>query len=227
MADFDVQQEHPTSAPSEPSTLDPKPLRTLSSNYLSARAVAMRFISKLRRREHARLLPFRWKEDPTLKLNDIVWREDMDEYILSLMRHDIVRKLTYLSSQPAGYIARCDGWDHIDKHRQVAATLWLGEAVPAFKFHRDEEEPVASVDAAGSKEWDTGPPAYAMVHYRDRYIPTYNLPSLMGRKQLGRWMSGCPQLRGSMAVVKQKHNTVGLQLALWKLMGYLAPYDGN
>lgn len=201
---------------------NPSLKRTLSSAHFTARYDALRFISNLRRRHLRALIPFVWKEDPSLDLDDLVWREDMAEYVLALLRNNVVHRLTSLGARPVGYISPCLGWDHIDKHHQVAAVLWLGGPLPMNKHIRagggstDEEE--------DKEKRDMGPPAYAMVYYRNRYIPAYNLPDLLGRRLLSRLETGCEHFKGSMAVLKQKHLTTEAQLGLWRLMGYLAPY---
>ena len=212
----------------------------LSSTHLPAHADALRFISKLKRRQFRHLIPWRWKEDLTLNLDELVFREDMADYVLSLLRNNVVRRLAYLGARTAGYISRCDGWDYIDKHHQVAAVLWLGEPRTGAKAvgkeldekvggPRSSALPATEVlgevtadDSAALRE--EGPPPYAMVHYKGRYVPAYNLPSLLRQKDLGRLETECEHMRGSMAILKHKHATVEVQMALWKLMGYLAPY---
>ncbi len=146
--------------------------------------------------------------------------------MLSLLRNNIVQSLRYLGSRTAGYIQRCDGWDYVGKHHQVSAVLWLGATTPNHKVVPQTPAQDTSADPfEPAEKRASGPPTYAMVQYRGRYIPSYNLPFLLGRKHLGFLKNDCVSLRGILAVVKQKHATVEVQLALWKLMGYLAPYE--
>ena len=215
---------HPSTA--QPRAEGPKHLRTLSGSYLPARAPALRYISGMRHKHYLRvIIPYRWKGDLALNANHIVWREDMEQYVLSLMRTEIISSLSYLSSLPAGYIVRCNDWASIDQHRQVAAVLWLGDVTP----QKDSSN-------AGPGEADTDwqshtsmkekePPPYAMVFYRGQHIPVYNLRSLLSPSCLSTLAQNCVPLRGTLTLIKRKHNTVDLQLALWKLMGYLAPDD--
>jgi len=148
----------------------------------------------------------------------------MDEYVLSLLRNNVAQSLQYLGSRPAGYVQCCDAWDYVGKHHQVSAVLWLGDCTPNYKFtpHNPTQDTNTDPFEPTTKR-DSGPPTYAMVQYRGRYIPTYNLPFLLGSKHLGSLKDDCVSMRGRLAVVKQKHATVEVQLALWKLMGYLAP----
>ncbi len=159
-------------------------------------------------------------------MDNFVWREDMDEYVLSLLRNNVTQSLRYLGSRTAGYIQRCDGWDYVGKHHQVSAVLWLGDTTPNFKVVPQNPAQDTNADPfEPTAKRDSGPPTYAMVQYRGRYIPSYNLPFVLAGKHLGSLKDDCVSMRGSLAVVKQKHATVEVQLALWKLMGYLAPYE--
>ncbi|KAL8829689.1 MAG: hypothetical protein Q9191_001870 [Dirinaria sp. TL-2023a] len=216
----------------QPAVSGPKSVRTLSGSYLPARATALRYVSKLKRKYYIRIIPNLWKEGTTIKTDNIVWREDMESYVLALMRTEVIHHLSYLSSLPSGYIVRCDDWDRIDQHHQVGAILWLGDLEPprrkedsllgaggsADTADDDERQPRAS-------EKDQGPPPYAMVYYRRHHIPVYNAPVLLGNDRLHSLCKDTVALRGNLAIIKRKHNTVDLQMALWKLMGYLAPDD--
>ena len=101
----------------------------------------------------------------------------------------------------------------------------MGEPLPKNR-HFGPNPPGEDRNEDSSTQRDEGPPAYAMVYYRDRYVPAYNLPFLLGRRLLSRLETDCEPLKGSMAVLKQKHLTTEVQLGLWKLMGFLAP-DGD
>ena len=213
------------SCTSQTNTSESKSLRTLSATYLPARAPALRYISKLKRKHYLRLLiPRRWKEGDAVNTDEIVWRKDMDLYVLSLMRTDVIKRLSYLSSRPSGYIVRCDDWGRINQHHQVGAILWIGDLMPRKDFSGADSHEVDDQEPRTSEQ-DKGPPPYAMVFYRQHHIPVYNLPFLLGNPRLHTLCKGSVSFKGTLALIKQKHNTVDLQLALWKLMGYLAPDD--
>ena len=160
-------------------------------------------------------MPHRWKEDTSLKIPELVWREDMADFVLEMLRKSVARDLEYLASRPAAYIVACKSYDDISSHGQVAAILWLGS-------DSDESALETSVKDA-SEEGERGPPPYAMHCYKSRYIPYFNLLTLLGRVHLLRLRELCPaHIVGQLVVVKAKRPTVKFQLELWKLVGFLA-----
>lgn len=221
---LDDCQESPDSTTSAPLIRDQKSSRTLSGNYLPARESALRYISTLRRRHYARLFPLRWKEDSALNTGAIVWRQDMDQYVLSLLRQEAKNMLSHFHSRTAGSSARCDDWDHVERHQNIAAVFWLRKS----RLHDAPE--------GGSDQSDTsrdsstpplaqGPPPYAMVKYQGYYIPVYNLPFLLGDSIVQDLTKDITSLQGGLAVLQRGSTTVKAQMALWKLMGYLVPDD--
>lgn len=158
-------------------------------------------------------MPYRWKEDSSIKIPEIVWREDMDTFLLEILRKSVAKKLAYLASRRAAYIAICKGHENISKQNQVGAVLWLGPGGGA-----PAQDPPSNDDVEGS-----GPPPYAMHYYRSHYIPCYNLRTLLGPTHLQALRAGrLSHFGGQYAVIKTKRGTVDVQLELWKLLGYLA-----
>ena len=152
----------------------------------------------------------------------MVWRQDMDTYVLGLLRKDVLAKLKYVASRPAGYLVGCGAYEQIGKHVQVGAALWLGGTAEGSSS-TVLEGPGSGGDAGAASEGSVGPPpAYAMLDYRGRYIPLYNLQTLLGLECLEELKGWNAIFQDKFVVVKQKRNTVKVQLALWKLMGYLA-----
>ena len=66
------------------------------------------------------------------------------------------------------------------------------------------------------------PPHYAMTTYKNTYIPVYNLLTLLSAERLQQLRAECPIFQNEILVIKSKLPTVKLQVALWRLMGYLA-----
>ena len=162
-------------------------------------------------------MPQRWKHDSSVKLSDIVWREDMDVFVLEILRRNVSKKLAYLASRRAAYIAPCKNYDSINNHHQVAVVLWLSKN-PNDLIH-DER---ASGDGMSFDGREMGPPTYAMHYYKTHYIPCYNLAALLGPTQLSALRDSRPdRFNDQFAVLKLKCNTVEVQLGLWKLLGYM------
>lgn len=198
---------------------DQTPRRTLTGTHFVAQKSALRFISRLDKQKYPKVFPYRWKTGVSLNTRDVVWRKDMDTYVLELMRKDLLKHLEYVGSRPAGYVVGCTSNEHVKRHTQVGAALWLGAVDEVTPNASEEEVAERYVDAL---QGNNGPPAYAMLDYRGRYIPAYNLQTLLGEKCLEQLRESNALFRDTMAVVKQKRNTVKVQMALWKLMGYLA-----
>lgn len=171
----------------------------------------------------------------------------MAAYVLSLLRQRVYDGLKELGGRKAGYIARCDSWDTVGKSNQAGAVLWLGEGRRVVKIKPDanggesegeEEDVVLKEMGIENCEWSgvggdkigrqgQGPPVYAMAYYREKYIPAYNLPFLLGSEMVDKLSSKVGNMKGEMAILKSKHCTIGCQMALWRLMGYLAPWEGD
>ena len=165
-------------------------------------------------------MPYRWKQDPNFKVTDIVWREDMDTFVLEILRENVARRLAYLASSTAAYISRCKDHEHISKHHQVGAVLWLGP-----NSEDTVEKGASDKDGAATGDLgELGPPPYAMHHYKNHYIPVYNLLTLLGPTKLRDLRKSKDSHFGEQyAVIKMKRLTVEVQLELWKLLGYLTP----
>ena len=199
-----------------------KRIRTLSSTHFLGSRQVLAHVSGLTPVQYKRLVPYRWRQDPSIKLPEIVWREDMDIFVLEILRRNLSKTLSYLASRSAAYVAPCKNYDSINKHGQVAAVLWLRK--DAETSIRNEP---STGDATSFGVREIAPPPYAMHHHKTRYIPYYNLAALLGPSQLRGLRESRPDHFGDpLAVIKLKRTTVKVQLELWKLLGYVAQ-DGE
>lgn len=193
------------------------PTRTLSSTHFLASHQVLAHVSGLTPSKYKRLMPYRWRQDPSVKLPDIIWREDMDVFVLEILRRNLSKTLSYLASRAAAYIAPCKSYEGINNHAQVAAVLWLNE---------DADTPINDESPNGDAI-ASGPPTYAMHYYKSQYIPCYNLATLLGPTELSALQETRPNhYSDQFAVIKLKRNTVKVQLELWKLLGYIVQ-DGK
>ena len=193
------------------------PVRILSSTHLLASRQVLAHVSDLAPAKYRNMIPHRWKQDPSVKVHDIIWREDMDILVLGILRKNVLMTLSYLASRPAAYIAPCKSYKSIDNHVQVAAVLWLRKS----SVTSTHGEP--SIGGASSlHSGETGPPPYAMHYYKTRYIPCYNLAALLDPTELSALQESWPgHYSDQLAVIKLKRNTIKAQLELWKLLGYI------
>lgn len=195
----------------------------MGTSYLASQGV-LRQVSKLPESRYRSLMPYRWKQDSNFKVADIIWREDMDTFVLEILRENVARRLAYLASSTAAYISSCRDHEHISKHHQVGAVLWLGP-----KSENTVEPGFSDKDGAATGDFgELGPPPYAMHHYKNHYIPVYNLLTLLGAAKLRNLRETSSYHFGDQyAVIKMKRLTVEVQLELWKLLGYLAPGESE
>ena len=207
--------------PGTPTTLK-SPTRTLSGTHFLASRHVLAHVSALSPVQYRRLFPYRWRQDTSVRLPEIIWREDMNIFVLEILRRNVLKTLCYLASRPAAYIASCKDYESVNEHSQVAAVLWLRKS-PNTSLN---DEPATS-DATSFDVGKTGPPPHAMHYYKTRYIPYYNLPALLGPSRLSALQKDRPDHYGDFfAVIKLKRTTVRVQLELWKLLGYMTQ-DGK
>ncbi|KAJ9134616.1 hypothetical protein NKR23_g10031 [Pleurostoma richardsiae] len=152
-----------------------------------------------------------------------VWREDMDDLVLELMRRRIVEELLFMAEMSANqgrkYVRRLGGWNEIraDVHR--GCVLWIDGT---------STEEVDERDGAHDARTTDGPGEFATVDLeevkRDAKLPVHNLVSLLGREQVYRLRQGSPTFREGTLFLLSRQRTIDLQLKLWKLQGYLATF---
>ncbi|KAI4260081.1 MAG: hypothetical protein LQ352_000460 [Teloschistes flavicans] len=184
-----------------------KPARTVAGSHIISQRSSLKLMSSLKYRTVSQSMPLRWKQDGRFKAQEIVWREDMDTFVLDLMRRKTIKLLKYLSAQPAAYVVACEGFQDIENKHQPGAVVWLGEP-------RSYSNPTTEAE---------DPPPYAMVEYRSSgHMPIYNLPALLGPNYLILLRNAGKPFDKTLAVIKKKRNTTEVQLHLWKLMGYFA-----
>lgn len=204
--------------PNDASTSLKSPKRTLSSTHLLASRQVLAHVTDLTQPKYMKIMPYRWRQEPSVKLVDTIWREDMDVFVLEILRRNVSKTLWYLASRTAAYIAPCKTYDNINNHNQVAALLWLRKGVGTLIHNGPSTGDATSLDIR-----ETGPPPYAMHYHKTRYIPCYNLAALLGPIHLSALQDSRPDhYRDHFAVIKLKRNTVKVQLELWKLLGYIA-----
>ena len=140
----------------------------------------------------------------------------MANFTMELMRQKVVQGIVSLSDRlSAIYIVPCKDWDEVGLKPQVGSVLWLGR-------QRSDGDKEGADDIERAFEGE-GPPPYAMVEYRGKRIPVYNLKTLLGQQHLHDIREKCPAIRdSSLVVLKGRNLSVDLQMWLWKLMGYLA-----
>ncbi|KAI0835850.1 hypothetical protein F5Y06DRAFT_275563 [Hypoxylon sp. FL0890] len=150
----------------------------------------------------------------------VVWRRDMDTYILGLMRQDIVNNLLYLSKlcteNGRYYIVKCWGWDDV-QHKHKGAVLWFGEPDEDADSKQTRNQPGPFATFGCQKTDIKGQPLTETV-------VVHNIPMLLGPEQAKQVKYEAAALRDGSIFMLAGRRTTKLQQKLWKLQGYIADY---
>ena len=157
-------------------------------------------------------------------LSTSVWRDDMDTFLLELMRRRIVEGLLYLSGlceQERKYLVRCKDWEDVQNHKHVGCVLWLSEPVSATEGSSPRPVPP-------TEHGRTEPGQLATMDVKegqfDTKLTVHNLKYLLGDEHLEGLRSKSAILSQGSIVLLCRKRTIQLQLRLWKLQGYLAKF---
>ncbi|KAI1805032.1 hypothetical protein F4811DRAFT_517072 [Daldinia bambusicola] len=150
----------------------------------------------------------------------VVWRKDMDNFILDTMREKIVDDLLYLSRLCANdkryYIVKCYGWDDV-RYKYNGAILWFGEPEEDVNSGRTRSEP-GPFATFGVEKTDIQGTTYVTS------VAVHNMLMLLGSAQADRLKQEAAALSNGSIFMLAGRRTTDLQLKLWKLQGYLADY---
>lgn len=173
-----------------------------------------------------------------------VWREDMDEFLLDLMRRRAVEDLLYLSElcerEDRKYLIQCETWEDIKRHDHCGCVLWLGGRDPPVLENEPPDPHVPQnqpsdlpvpEDEPSDPPVRSGPGRFATMDMEGgRYpskIAVHNLRELLGDEHLNHLREGSAILRGGELFVLRRRRTIELQLKLWKLQGYIVEFWGG
>ena len=137
------------------------------------------------------------------------WRSDMSDFLLAMYRRYITDALIRRATRPKGkdpffYIEPCKNWETVQNVRSRGAVLWLPGSESGV---RDGAYQTLDVDAK-----------YGMK------LTVYNLPWLLGEKELKRLKEEAPTFRMQEIFVLSAWATwamKNLHMLLWRLQGYL------
>lgn len=188
------------------------PARTLTGTYFISNYQALQYVSSLAESRYHSMFPQRWKENQMTKAKHIIWRKDMADFVLGLLRREIVQWLESLSDRANLYMAQCDTWQNIQDQRSVAAVLTLtAKSVDDFADlgHRPTME-------GSQRDWK-------YMQYRGTRIPLYCGKTMLGSDCLSHLKERNESVYGGeFAVIRKKNMTTNLQMSLWKLAWYVS-----
>ncbi|KAH8815932.1 hypothetical protein F5884DRAFT_666913 [Xylogone sp. PMI_703] len=147
------------------------------------------------------------------------WREDMDDFVLELLRRRAVESLTYISHLKGRYLSRTVDWESALKKPQTGAFLWLGKE--GIRQGKNTFQ--------GGDETTAIPPEFATLQLgktKRHKVPVHNLLLLLGENHLEKLRTVHTVFGESeILAVRNRKLTIELQLQLWKLQGYLAKHE--
>lgn len=222
-----------TSPKATPLTVTPSPpfkpaSLSLSGAHIVAQGSCLALVSTMKAREYLGLLPRAWKEGFGMDAKRIVWREDMDTFVLGLLRKKVYEQLIWLVRRSSGYVVRCyGGYDQIADSNQAAAALWLGHVEVTTGLSKAAEganfNGTTRTDGKSELTGSMQPPSpYAMAKHVGGCVPIYDMKTLLGEENILHLRKSHKLYQGEIVVIKYKNATVDLQTRLWQLMGYLA-----
>lgn len=177
----------------------PAPPPDLPKAYILSSNAALSHVSSLPRSQFLRLLPYRWKGHFGASLKTAVWREDMADLVLSLLRKRVVK---WLLSRDGAISVPERRVSEMDLPGNLSALLWVVDPW---------EEPCGDGQVKGEGKLRSEPPLGAVVRMggkpggrdhegsdeRNRVdgdrIPVFNLPLLLGQESLGELQHGRAQ----------------------------------
>ncbi|KZF25024.1 hypothetical protein L228DRAFT_243802 [Xylona heveae TC161] len=213
--------------------------------YVLARQDLLRVLTHAKGRRWQQIIPHRQREMLRSSMKDIVWRNDMDEFVTVLLRQVVMRRLENLAqSQEAGNNVTplspllsldCDESSINIGLSDGACLLWLGPlssnqetTVANDGAPQDMQE---SVEEKGEPQRATitiDPPVsfFSILSIgTNKKLPVYNLVALLGEDNVQHLRQVRPPVYSSeYALIKDgsRNGAVNSQALLWRLYGYMA-----
>ncbi|KAI9707480.1 MAG: hypothetical protein M1836_000441 [Candelina mexicana] len=168
------------------------------------------------------ILPRRLQEKNIVKIREIIWREDMETFILKLLRDRIIQRLRHLLHGGSGYLAKSiDGFDGVKDDMGVGCVLWLGPSTSPLQEENGGSFEPRMPPLPPRAQFDDSLDLMT-IEYSEGQVPIHNLLKLLGRAHLELLRSFGPFFDSEVVVIKYKLNTLPARRQLWRLQGYLA-----
>jgi hypothetical protein len=146
-----------------------------------------------------------------------VWREDMDELVLRLMRERVVRELAYLAQLSKdgarGYVVPLESWEAARRY-ESGCILWDSS-------NENTDGTIGAEADANESALDAGVAALADCSAYKGKLPIFDVRYLLGGEQWDKLRNETELLLGSKVFWLGRQRSLGVQLLLWKLHGYI------
>lgn len=174
----------------------------------------------------------RFEREKHRRAVDAAWRPDMHDFVLKLMREracGLIWKGLLDKNKFVRYRDTWGGKGGIEKEKQMAAVLWLGNEKLLPKPPIDDSvEQKAAYEEEVRREVEWGPEPYTLISnppFWDKKIPVLNVLRLLGPEGVQEIRNkGPPVDTKNFIVVKDKPDTVELRRWLLKIENYLAEF---
>ncbi|KAJ6024313.1 hypothetical protein N7540_005110 [Penicillium herquei] len=178
----------------------------------------------------SRLIPFRWRhpQGPISQREEkqLVWLDDMPQYLLSHMRKDLSKRLVRACLQSNTLGAANGVWSVIDMQGYSTSALLQGleELRPVTNMEcgavilLGEEEVEGDTGIAGPESF----PESVTIPQIERGVPVFDLSVLLSASELAELRQSVPHFQNSALFFRPNNKAVmDLMLSLWKLKQYL------
>lgn len=153
-----------------------------------------------------------------------VWREDMDSYLLRLLRRQatqcLIRLAGMVETADRNYILKAGSWEDAKQRIHIGCVLYLGPLPQAT------DEDITESTAPGLV-----PPPARLCNLRleekgpGTRVPIHDLRLLLGERNVARLRRRKALFRDGELFVVKGVRTGNLQMQLWRLQGYMATQE--
>lgn len=160
-------------------------------------------------------------------IDQALWRSDMADFMLSLIRSGIVDMLAHMSLESRNYLVGCESWEAARNEPDAGVILKL----------RQEAKDLGEMAEFGGQILDESEPSTVTTRLCEfatletgnggqNVLPVYDLQRLLGSQDLTKLTEifARNKLINDVIVIRHMPATVELQQMLWHLEGYLARY---
>ncbi|KAJ5718227.1 hypothetical protein N7488_003873 [Penicillium malachiteum] len=178
----------------------------------------------------SRLIPFRWRhpQGPITQREEkqLVWMDDMPQYLLRHMRKDLSKRLVSACLQSNTLGAANSVWSVIDM--QGYSTSALLQGLQGLRSVTNMECGAVILLGEEQVEGDTGVagpesfPESVTIPQVERGVPVFDLSVLLSTSELAELRQSVPHFQHSALFFRPNNKAVrDLMLSLWKLKQYL------
>lgn len=145
-----------------------------------------------------------------------VWRKDMSDVILDMMRRTVVDALITRTTRESGaqdkFVEPVSNWETVRDVKRRQSVLWLPREAEDGSDSAHAASEYATLDVGG------------VQYYRKMAV--HNLVWMLGSEEVARLRENVPAIFGQHEILVLKywgsHSMVNLHMLLWRLHGYLA-----